>query len=432
MIGSIGYGRRHFLQASGVLLALPQLSDSPARAASMLESGNATGMLLISNNLGVLPDQFFPDQGGEDYELSPYLQHLSEQRDQFTVFSGLSHPDVDGGHSTENCFLTGARGPTKSGFRNTVSLDQFVAESMGPITRFPSLNLGVNVDRAHRSLSWTRNGILLPVEDSPARMFMKLFLQGTAEQTAAEIERLRQQRSILDVLLQETQKLQRGLGRQDRDRMDQYLTAIRELELRMSELQEWERRPRPTTNHEPPVDITEPARVFDRMQLMLEMALLALQTDSTRIVTLMVDAFATPRFLLQDASQTSDGYHNLSHHGQDEVKLQQLRDADHRQMKMLACILEKMQTVRSGEQTLLDRTMVLFGSNMGDSNTHVNTNLPVLLAGGGLRHGSHLMFSSDRNRPLCDLYVTMLQRMGLGVDQFSSSVGSLNELLPGR
>ncbi len=422
--------RRRFLQAAGVLLTLPLSGGRPAAGMSRQHAASAPGMLLISNNLGVLPDQFFPENSGPEYSLSPYLQHLSEQRDQFTVFSGLSHPDVDGGHSTENCFLTGARGPTRSGFRNTVSLDQFAAERLGPITRFPTLNLGVNVDRAHRSLAWTRNGILLPVEDSPARLFSQMFLQGSAEQRESEMQRLRQQRSILDVLLQDTRDLQRGLGRQDRERVEQYLTAVRELERRMSELQEWERRPRPVADREAPVDIPESAHVFERLELMVEMALLALQTDSTRIVTLMVDAFATPRFLLRDTIQTSDGYHNLSHHGQDESKLQQLRDADHRQMSMLARLLQRMRAVSEGGQSLLDRTMVLFGSNMGNSNTHVNTNLPVLLAGGGLRHGSHLVFSHDRNRPLCDLYVTMLQRMGLEVDHFSSSEGSLNELMP--
>jgi hypothetical protein len=135
-------------------------------------------MLLISNNLGVLPKPFFPQGTGRDYELSPYLSALADFRGDFTVFSGLSHPDVNGGHSTENCFLTAARGPTKSGFRNQISLDQFAAEKLGQVTRFPTLNLGVNIDKANRSLSWTRDGVLLPAEDSAPALFQKMFVQG--------------------------------------------------------------------------------------------------------------------------------------------------------------------------------------------------------------------------------------------------------------
>ena len=159
------------------------------------------------------------------------------------------------------------------------------------------------------------------------------------------------------------------------------------------------------------------------------MARLALESDSTRIVTLMVDAFATPAFQLQPDQKTTEGYHNLSHHGQAEHKVQQLEDADRRQMKLLLKTFESLARTREGEDRLLDRTMILFGSNMGDSNTHVNTNLPILLAGGGLRHGRHLAFPSDHNRPLCDLFVTLLQQFGVDADRFGSSTGTLSELL---
>ena len=134
--------RRRFLRGAGVALTLPLLESVRPTLAKDTESPVPRRMLLISNNLGVLPKQFFPETLGRDYELSTYLQDLAEFRNDFTVISGLSHPDVDGGHSTENCFLTGARGPTKSGFRNTISLDQFAAERLGPVTRFPTLNLG--------------------------------------------------------------------------------------------------------------------------------------------------------------------------------------------------------------------------------------------------------------------------------------------------
>ena len=161
---------------------------------------------------------------------------------------------------------------------------------------------------------------------------------------------------------------------------------------------------------------------------MLSMARLALETDSTRLVTLMVDAFATPVFKLNDERDSTDGYHNLSHHGQAEDKVHQLEEVDQQQMTLLRELLQSLAESKEGGQRLLDRTMILYGSNMGDSNTHDNTNLPILLAGGGLKHGRHLAFPRDQNTPLCNLYVTMLQQLGIETDRFSSSMGTLTGL----
>ena len=142
-------------------------------------------MLIIANNLGVLPKFFFPQAAGKDYELSPYLTALAEFRSDFTVFSGLSHPGVTGGHSADNCLLTAARGAFKSGFRNSISFDQFAAEKLGQVTRFPTLNLGVNIDKGNRSLSWTRDGVLLPAEDSAPKLYERMFVQGDQDAVAA-------------------------------------------------------------------------------------------------------------------------------------------------------------------------------------------------------------------------------------------------------
>ena len=202
-------------------------------------------MLLISNNLGVLPKPFFPKTAGRDYELSPYLSALADFRNDFTVFSGLSHPGVVGGHSTENCFLTAARGPTKSGFRNQISLDQFAAEKLGQVTRFPTLNLGVNIDKANRSLSWTRDGVLLPAEDSAPALFQKMFVQGDPASVQKQLHRLEERGSILDTLLDETKQFSRDLGSDDQARLDQYLTSVREVEERLQTAREWELRPKP-------------------------------------------------------------------------------------------------------------------------------------------------------------------------------------------
>ena len=418
--------RRRFLRGLGVTLGLPLLEQNYARAALHAPPKR---MLLISNNLGVLPQHFFPKDKGPGYTLSPYLKELSAFRNDFTVCSGLSHPAVTGGHSTENCFLTAAREPTRSGFRNSISLDQFAAETIGQQTRFPTLNLGVNIDKANRSLSWTRDGVLLPAEDRPAALFRKMFLQGDAKQTALSLKRLQERGSVLDVLSEDMRGFQRGLSATDRSRLDQYLTSVRELEERLAISGEWEKKPKPTTQVAPPQDIADKAKFFPKIQLMLDMARLAFESDSTRIITLMVDGFATPVFEIDAQHRTRDGYHNLSHHGQSKEKLAELEKVDLQQMRHLRDLLTSLAaTPTADSKRLLDHTMVLYGSNLGDANVHNCTNLPVLLAGGGFKHGQHLAFDTEQNKPLCNLFVSMMQNMGIESASFGSSGGTLSGL----
>ena len=422
-----GLVRRNFLRGIGVSLALPALESlSPAFAKGAAEAPRR--MLLISNNLGVLPWSFFPKESGADYAASPYLKALEDFRSDFSVFSGLSHPAVAGGHSTENCFLTGAKDPTGSGFRNTISLDQFAIEKLGQRTRFPTLNLGVNINRANRSLSWTRDGVLLPAEDSPASLFRKMFVQGKKNETERRLDQLKERGSILDVLSDDMKAVQRKANHGDRQRVDQYLTSIRELEQQLHSAGEWEQKPKPTTDAEPPEDILDQAQFFPKFELMLRMAQLALESDSTRIVTLMVDGFATPVFEISESEKSLNGYHNLSHHGSAKEKIAQLERIDLRQMEVLKSLFQRLSAVGNPGSNLLDQTMVLFGSNMGDANVHSCTNLPILLAGGGFRHGQHLRFDETDNTPLANLFVSMLHCLGVEADQFSSSVGTLTGL----
>ena len=416
--------RRHFLRGIGVGLALPLL-DCMKPAFGADRTAAPMRMLLISNNLGVLPDPFFPKNAGAHYTLSPYLEKLREFREDFTVFSGLSHPNVSGGHSTENCFLTGAKDPTGSGFRNTISLDQYAVEHLGQQTRFPTLNLGVNIDRANRSLSWTRDGALLPAEDSPARLFRRMFVQGNQAEVQKRIHRLKERESILDAVRDDMRRMQKQVGASDRERMDQYFTSVRELEERLHTAGEWEQKPKPKAEAEAPKDISDRAKFFPKLELMLSMAQLALETDSTRIVTLMVDAFATPVFEISQKEKSITGYHNLSHHGQSKEKIAQLERVDQRQMLVLNELLKNLAARPDGDARLLDRTMLLYGSNMGDANVHNNTNLPILLAGGGFKHGQHLALNTGNNTPLCNLFVSMLQQMGVESESFASASGAL-------
>ncbi|MFM8393201.1 MAG: DUF1552 domain-containing protein, partial [Acidobacteriota bacterium] len=167
--------RRAFLRGAGIALALPALECMTTLPARSAVAAPPRRMLVIVNNIGVFARHFFPTATGRDYPLSPYLNYLAAHRNDFTVFSGLSHPGVTGGHSTDNSFLTSARGAFKASFRNTISLDQYAAEQIGHLTRIPSINLGVNIEKANRSLSWTRDGVLLPAEDDAQSVFARMF-----------------------------------------------------------------------------------------------------------------------------------------------------------------------------------------------------------------------------------------------------------------
>jgi hypothetical protein len=430
--------RRRFLRGTGVFLSLPLLEAmQPAfawldRSADKVTpqrtpDGKPRRMLAICNNLGLLPDQFFPKQSGRDYPLSPYLELLQEHRENLTVFSGVSHPDVDGGHPADNCFLTAAPHPGRGSFRNTISLDQYIGERIGHLTRFPSLTLGVNVQRGQRSLSWTSSGVLIPCEEKAADVFRKLFMGGSPEETEAQVRRLQLGQSILDAVAGQAKEMQRSLGTRDRERLDQYFTSVRDLEQRMAMAREWEHKPKPTVQVSIPLDPESPRAYMEKVQLMYDMARLAFETDSTRSISLLLDSVNSPAIEFGDV-KTTDGYHNLSHHGKSEAKLAQLMAIDRWHMKLLNDLFSHLKTAQENGEPLLDRTMILYGSNLGNANTHVTTNLPTLFAGGGFKHGQHLGFDRERNYPLPNLFVSMLQRLGLETDRFASSTGAMRGL----
>jgi hypothetical protein len=419
--------RRRFLRGAGVALALPWLDAMRPAFAAEQSAEVPRRMVAICNNLGLLPGGFFPKQGGKDYELSPYLEPFKDYRNDFTVFSGVSHPDVDGSHASEVCFLTAAPHPANGGFRNTISLDQFMADHIGIKTRFPSLTLGVNVNKGQKSLTWTGAGVMIPCEDSAASVYRKLFLQGTEEEIERQVNRLKLGESIMDSVAEHAGGLQRQLGSTDRARLDQYVTGVRELERRMVAARAWERKPKPKTTEKEPVDPADSRAYMDRVRLMYDMSRLAFETDSTRLITIFLDSANSPAIELK-GTEITDGYHNLSHHGKNESKLKQLEAIDKWHMNLLAGLVGKLKGVQEGGETLLDRSMVLYGSNFGDANKHTTNNMPVILAGGGFQHGQHLAFDENRNYPLPNLFVSMLQRMGIEADKFASASGTMRGL----
>jgi len=285
----------------------------------------------------------------------------------------------------------------------------------------------VNVNRGQRSLTWTGAGVMIPCEDSASTVYRRLFLQGTEEEIEKQIARLKLGESIMDSVADHASGLKRDLGPRDRDRLDQYVTGVRELERRMVIASEWERKPKPKAPEKEPKDPDSNRAYMEKVRLMYDMARLAFETDSTRLITLFLDSANSPAIDIEGV-KISDGYHNLSHHGKNDAKLAQLEAIDIWHMKLLAELCGKLKNVQESGHTLLDRSMVLYGSNFGDANKHTTNNMPVILAGGGFTHGQHLAFDTNKNYPLPNLFVTMLHRMGIESDKFASSTGSMRGL----
>lgn len=402
--------RRTFLRGAGVALALPFLDAMrPVFGAETVEVPRR--MVCIETNMGILPQFFFPEQAGKDYVLAPYLERLKDFRSQMTVFSGTSFPGVTGGHTAERCFLTGTPHPERGGFRNGVSVDQYAAELIGNKTRYPSLVLAMTNENP--TLSYTRSGAPIPAEKSPKRLFQKLFVQGKPEEVEANVEALRQGRSTLDFVSEQSKRLSRTLSPSDQRRMDQYFTSVRELEQRLHSSQEWERKPKPVVTAKPPDDIEDIRQFVNKTRLMFDVMKLALETDSSRLISLFIDTTVI---------------HNITHHGNRPEALAELRKHEEGQFDALRDFLAALQKTQEQDQTLLDRTMVLYGTCMGSANSHSNVNLPALLAGGGFKHGQHLAFDTQNNYPLSNLYVSMLQRLGIETDRFSTGAGTMRGL----
>jgi hypothetical protein len=404
--------RRTFLRGVGVTLALPYLDAMrPAFAARAASPTPPRRMVCIQTNLGILPQYFFPNKPGADYAASPYLERLKAFRQETTVFSGVSLPGVVGGHLADRCFITGTPHPEQGGFRNGISLDQFAAERIGHLTRYPSLVLAVTNE--NRTLSYTRNGAPIPAEMSPRQLFGKLFIQGKPSEVAASVEALEQGRSLMDFIGEESQRLNRSLSKDDQSRLDQYFTSVRELEQRLHSSEEWEQKPKPVVNAQPPEDITDPKEFVRRTQLTFDVMKLAIETDSSRVYSLFIDTTVI---------------HNITHHGNRPDALQELQGHESRQFDALNGFLTQLAGAKEEDQSLLDRTQVLYGTCMGSANSHSNVNLPVLIAGGGFKHGQHLAFDTTNNYPLSNLYVSMLQRMGIETDEFSTGKSTMRGL----
>jgi hypothetical protein len=405
-----------------VSLALPLLDAVLPRSRAAAAAASRTSMVCICTSLGLHAPFLFPRETGADYSLTPYLKILKDVRQEFTLFSGLSHPDQTGanGHTSEMTWLTAARFPGLGGFKNTVSLDQFAAEKIGLQTRFPSLVLGTGTP----SLSFTRGGVMIPAESRPSRVFAQLFLDGSPTEMQEQLRKLREGQSIMDTVQDEVKSLTRAAGAADREKLDEYFSSVRELEERLAASEAWAHKPKPKLDREPPRDITDGTDLIGRMTLLFDLVPLVLQTDSTRVITIFLQGSNG----IPPVKGVTADHHNLSHHGRDPAKIAQLRLIEEAEICVVRDLLSKLKTKNEAGTPLLDQTMVLFGSNLGNANSHDTRNLPILLAGGGFKHGRHVAFDSNKNTRLCNLFVTMLERLGVETDRFGSSTGTLTGL----
>ena len=425
--------RRFFLRATGVSLALPLLESLGRRvyaeksAVTYLSGKAAEGqrpmrMVCIGNLLGFYPPAFFPKESGKGYELPESITSLKPHQEDFTLYSGLDH-GVKGGHFAMSSFLSGVRTADAKGMpEGNITVDQRAAETVAGATRFPSLTLG-SEDGIHGGclMSWTRSGTRVPPIRTPRELFRKLFVSDDAKSLSASMDRLDWKGSILDAVQGDAKSLQRHLGARDKEKLDEYFTSVRDVEKQIELHRKWASVPKPEAKMKEPKNTD----FVSDLPVMYDLIALALQTDSTRIATLEIGGdFEASAFGL------NGGYHGLSHHGQRPEAIAGLIKMERYQVEQFGKFLAKLKSIEDGSGTLLDHSMVLFGSGMGNANAHTNTNLPLILAGGGFRHGEHKTYPAkgpDRQM-LCNLYLSMLQRFGAEVETFGTSTGTLSGL----
>ena len=415
--------RRTVLRGAGVAMAMPWLSAMSSALGETAVPKPPRRFVAMTLGLGLVADNLNPSDGGRDYQPSRYLEQLKDLRDKFTVISGSSHPQVSGGHRAEASLLSAAPMSAASATRNTVSLDQLLAKHLGDETRFPSLVLGLS---GSNSPCYTENGSMIPAEDSPARLFTRLFVNDSRQEREKQVARAKEGQSIMDLVAEDARALQRELGSGDRDRLDQYFTSVRELERRLVESEAWANRPKPQVDITKPVDIGNPNDFVGRQRLMNDMIRLALTTDSSRFIAFHLGGGGG----VVPIEGVEEGYHSLSHHGRDEDKLEQLALVESEVIRAWGDFLRELQQTGEDGGHVLDQTSVLLTSNLGNASSHDNRNMPVLFAGGGFRHGQHLTFDQKNNYPLPNLYVSVAQQTGLELDTFATSTGTMTGLEP--
>ncbi len=418
---NVRLNRRTLLRASGLAVGLPLLDAMVPAVARAAEFAVPRRFVSFSLGLGLHGPNLFPKDFGFSYTPSPYLASIADIIPDMTICSGVSHPYVAGGHRAEGTILTAAPlSRSDANFRNSISLDQLMAKHLGSHTRFSSIVLSASGDNS--SPSYTENGSMIPPEMSATRLFQRLFVDNSAALRQTELARIQHGRSVMDLVAAEAKSLQRTVGAGDRDKLDSYFTAVNDLESRLEANQAWIDRPKPQVS-QPESLAQSVADGIQNQRAMFDVMALALQTDSTRFITLHLGNGGKI-----DLDGVTEAHHALSHHGQDADKLKQLAILENALIAEWAAFVRKLKAHQESTGTLLDQTMVLLTSNLGNASSHDNKNMPVLFAGGGFRHGQHLAFDTTNNYPLPNLYLSALHRLGLDEERFSTSTGTMTGL----
>ena len=413
--------RRTFLKGAGACIALPFMESLLPRSARAVEQASqAPRLAVVTVPFGMVVDEFHPTTTGKDYKLSPTLKPLAKYRNEFTAFSNLDH-GVRGGHAANHALLSGVLSTERAGYPDgNLSIDQRAAELVGHNTRYPSLVFW------RQGMSFTRTGVRVPAVVKPSDAFRLLFENDSADKKKFDRAALGSSGSILDAVLSDAKGLKHQLGTEDRHKLEEYFTSIRETEKKLELAEQWIDQPKPEVKDPTLKKIGAGSRDENTggnlVGVWLDLMFLALQTDSTRVVSMDV---ANCNWGLDGVSES---YHTLSHHGQRKDRLDQLAIVEKFLMENIANFIGKLKATKQADGTpMLDTTQILFGSGLGSGSRHSNDNLPMLLAGGGYQHGQHI--DGQRKQPLCNLYLSMLQRMGAEQDYFNRSQGTLTGLV---
>ncbi|MEM7144258.1 MAG: DUF1552 domain-containing protein [Verrucomicrobiota bacterium] len=392
-------------------MASPKTATSPKR------------MVCVGTTFGFVPRLFFPEKTGGDYDLPILLEPLEHHRNNFTILSQLDHgTEAVGGHQGVHAYLSGILSKTSKGYpEQNVTVDQKAAAHVGATTRFPSMQF-TSGSEPNNLLSWTTSGVAIPPIQDLRTLFALLFEAPGPKQVNMLQSAYAAKKSILDLVKADAELLTKRVGSEDREKLDQYFTSVRAVEKRLTQNEAWLHRPKPKVSYELPAGANEMDFV-DRIPLYYDLMALALQTDSTRVITFEISDIGGN----SGGFPITKGYHQLTHHGKVESYIEELSIIENFHTTQFARFLDKLDAIQEPGGTLLDHTMALLGSGMGNASSHSNKDLPLLLAGGGFKHGRHIRYEQDKI-PACNLFATMLQQFGVETDSFNLSTGTLSGL----
>ncbi len=400
--------RKSFLEGAVAAITLPWLEAMTPSASANVQAPKRKRLVMGIYGLGWHAADFFPKEKGAHYVVPHNIKPIEKYRDKLTIVQGLTNSS--GGHAAIVKVL--ACTPYQQG-QKLFSLDQLVAESIGKATRFPSLNFSA---KGTFNISWNRAGVPQRAISNCDQMFDLLFKKSDDRAKEAEFK---EQESILDGVIDEAKRLSSRLGAADQRKLDQYLYSIREAEKEIERQRYWMTKPKPDAE-KPYERAPDSKKYFENMGGMYKLMALALQTDSTRVMT-----FQCFEQNLTDLPDVKKAYHGLSHHGKDPENLKLLQKIENRNMVEFSQFLDQLASIEDEGESLLESTILTIGSNLGNANNHSGLNLPSLVVGGGFKHGQHLVKEPLNSTPLANLYVSILEKMEIKNDGFGDSTGSL-------